>query len=163
MPGYDCISHHILESVWRLCIWQTLNFPFFMFEICSLLSPHQYTPYKLFSVHWLLSFLLQHFQLVHVLIRCTTNSPYSRTLYLYTRLIGHSWRTMFRLVPSPHQWTPLHLAALQGKEGTVQLLIEKGADINIKDRCGVRDCVLVLLIRGYDVHNCVANPQSLSS
>ena len=70
---------------------------------------------------------------------------------------------MFRLVPSPHQWTPLHLAALQGKEGTVQLLIEKGADINIKDRCGVRDCVLVLLIRGYDVHNCVANPQSLVS
>ena len=65
--------------------------------------------------------------------------------------------------------TPLHRAALEGKEGTVQLLIEKGADINTKDPSGVRewvcitDCVLVLLIRGYDVHDCIANPQSLSS
>ena len=38
---------------------------------------------------------------------------------------------------SPRQWTPLHEAAIQGKEGTVQLLIEKGADINIKDSTGV--------------------------
>ena len=58
---------------------------------------------------------------------------------------------------------------MQGKEGTVQLLIEKGADINVKDIDGVRewvcitDCVLVLLIRRYDVHDCVANPQSLMS
>ena len=65
--------------------------------------------------------------------------------------------------------TPLHLAAIAGKEGTVQLLIEKGAEINIKDNDGVRewvcitDCVLVLLIRGYDVHDCVANPQSFVS
>ena len=61
------------------------------------------------------------------------------------------------------------MAVGEGKEGTVQLLIEKGADINIKDNDGVRewvcitDCVLVLLIRGYDVHDCVANPQSLVS
>ena len=65
------------------------------------------------------------------------------------------------MVPSPHQWTPLHLAALRGKEGTVQLLIEKGADMNVKDIDGVCECVLVLLIRGYDVHDCVTNPQSL--
>ena len=68
-----------------------------------------------------------------------------------------------------HQMTPLHLGAREGKEDTVQLLIEKGADINIKSIFGVRervcttDCVLVLLIRRYDVHDCVANPQSLSS
>ena len=67
------------------------------------------------------------------------------------------------------QRTPLHRAALEGKEGTVQLLIEKGADINIKASNGVRDwecitdCVLVLLIRGYDVNDCVANPQNLVS
>ena len=65
--------------------------------------------------------------------------------------------------------TPLHMAAREGKEGTVQILIEKGADINIKDCYGVcewvciTDCVLVLLIRVYDVHDCVANPQSLVS
>ena len=43
------------------------------------------------------------------------------------------------LVPSPHQWTPLHRAALEGEEDTVQLLIEKGADINIKDDLWVRE------------------------
>ena len=43
------------------------------------------------------------------------------------------------LVPSPCQWTPLHYAARKGKEGTVQLLIEKGADINVKDSYGVRE------------------------
>ena len=73
------------------------------------------------------------------------------------------------LVPSPHQGTPLHLAAEAGKEAIVQLLIEIGADINVKDSDGVRewvcitDCVLVLLIGGYDVHNWVTNPQSLVS
>ena len=75
---------------------------------------------------------------------------------------------MFKFV-SHRQWTPLHYAAIQGKEGTAQLLIEKGEDVNIKANNGVRewvcitDCVLVLLIRGYDVHDCVANPQSLVS
>ena len=44
----------------------------------------------------------------------------------------------FRLF-SPCQMTPLHWAAREGKEGTVQLLIEKGAEINIKDRHGVRE------------------------
>ena len=57
------------------------------------------------------------------------------------------------MVPSLRQRTPLHKAAMEGKDGTVQLLMEKGADINVKDRDGVResvcitDCVLVLLIR----------------
>ena len=75
---------------------------------------------------------------------------------------------MFRFF-SPRQKTPLHLAVEEGKEGTVQLLIEKGADINIKDNDGVcewvciTDCVLVLLIREYNVYDCVANPQSLVS
>ena len=43
------------------------------------------------------------------------------------------------MVFSPHQMTPLHSAAREGKEGTVQLLIEKGADMNIKDINGVRE------------------------
>ena len=45
---------------------------------------------------------------------------------------------MFKFV-SPHQQTPLHWAAGEGEEDTVQLLIEKGADINIKDNLGVRE------------------------
>ena len=39
--------------------------------------------------------------------------------------------------------TPLHKAAREGKEGTVQLLIQKGADINVKDSCGVRESVRI--------------------
>ena len=34
---------------------------------------------------------------------------------------------------SPHQHTPLHLAAEQRLVDAVQVLIEKGADINVKD------------------------------
>ena len=42
------------------------------------------------------------------------------------------------LVSSPRQWTPLHwAAAMDGKEVTVQFLVEKGADINVKDNDGV--------------------------
>ena len=40
--------------------------------------------------------------------------------------------------------TPLHLAAEQGCASTAQFLVEKGADINIKDNYGV--CVLHVLI-----------------
>ena len=49
---------------------------------------------------------------------------------------------MFRFF-SPRQRTPLHWAAIEGKEGTVQPLIEKGADINIKDTSGVREWVCI--------------------
>ena len=46
---------------------------------------------------------------------------------------------MFMIVQliSPHQKTPLHLAAEGGHAGTAQLLVEKGADINVKDNDGV--------------------------
>ena len=57
-----------------------------------------------------------------------------QNLYMYTNLTGCS-----NLVPSPNQVTPLHCATIAGKESTVQLLIEKGADINVKDNDGVRE------------------------
>ena len=37
----------------------------------------------------------------------------------------------------------VHWAAEEGREGTVQLLIEKGADMNIKDNDGVREWVCI--------------------
>ena len=51
---------------------------------------------------------------------------------------------MFKFVP-PRQWTPLHWAAISGEEGTAHILIEKGADINVKDNYGVceRVCITV--------------------
>ena len=39
---------------------------------------------------------------------------------------------------SLHQQTPLHIAASNGHDYTVQCLVEKGAEINIKDKDGVR-------------------------
>ena len=38
---------------------------------------------------------------------------------------------------SPHQGTPLHLAAEEGHADAVQCLVDNGADINIKDINGV--------------------------
>ena len=59
------------------------------------------------------------------------------------RLTWHSWWKDLFL--SPRQMTPLHWAAGQGHVDTVQYLIDKGADINIKDVDEVRlDCGLVL-------------------
>ena len=36
------------------------------------------------------------------------------------------------------QHTPLHLAASQGRDYTVECLVKRGADMNIKDKTGVR-------------------------
>ena len=37
---------------------------------------------------------------------------------------------------SPHQYTPLHWAAVSGHIDTVQCLIKEGAEINIRDNRG---------------------------
>ena len=43
-----------------------------------------------------------------------------------------------KLFVFPRQMTPLHSAAIGGDADTAQVLVEKGADINIKDNNGVR-------------------------
>ena len=43
------------------------------------------------------------------------------------------------LVSSPQQATPLHKAAKWGHVGAVDYLIQAGADVNIKDYCGVSE------------------------
>ena len=40
---------------------------------------------------------------------------------------------------SPHQDTPLHMAALSGHTETVQYLVGKGAGINIRNEDGVSE------------------------
>ena len=89
---------------------------------------------------------------------------------MHTRLTGYSWIDHIQiLVGSPHQRTPLHQAAASGHVETAQVLVENGADINVEDTDGVCECVhithcvLALLIRGYDIHDCLANSQSLVS
>ena len=46
---------------------------------------------------------------------------------------------------SPYQWTPLHRAAENGHETVVLLLIQKRADINIRDQNQVREWDWVVL------------------
>ena len=56
------------------------------------------------------------------------------------------------LVHSPHQETPLHFAAREGREDIVRCLVDQGADPNIKNKRGVSereytaDCKLVLFV-----------------
>lgn len=56
---------------------------------------------------------------------------------MYTRLPGH--HAKFCFFNSPHQMTPLHKAAVQGHVDTLQYLLDKGADIDIKDCNGVSE------------------------
>ena len=44
------------------------------------------------------------------------------------------------------QQTPLHLAASNGHDYTVECLIKKGANINIKDKTGVRETILLIAV-----------------
>ena len=44
---------------------------------------------------------------------------------------------------SLYQWTPLHVAAKEGRDHTVEQLVNRGADISIKDKNGVSMTILV--------------------
>ena len=44
--------------------------------------------------------------------------------------------TYLNFVTFSYQQTPLHVAASKGRDYTVECLVEKGADMNIKDKNG---------------------------
>ena len=51
--------------------------------------------------------------------------------------IGYVSCTTLKVTPFFNQWTPLHAAASKGRDNTVECLVKKGANINIKDNAGV--------------------------
>ena len=59
----------------------------------------------------------------------------------------------FYFIYSPHQHIPLYHAACLGHVDIVRYLVDKGADLNIKNNSGISeleytaDCKLVLLVR----------------
>ena len=57
-------------------------------------------------------------------------------MYTFQNVLGIYELTMLKNV-SPHQWTPLHLAATSGHVDIARLLVDKGADISSKDTGGV--------------------------
>ena len=50
------------------------------------------------------------------------------------------------LVTFSYQQTPLHVAASKAHDYTVGCLVKKGADMNIKDKCGVRETILLMIV-----------------
>ena len=50
------------------------------------------------------------------------------------------------LVTFSYQKTPLHIAASKGRDYTVECLVKKGADINIKDKTGVSETILLMIV-----------------
>ena len=50
------------------------------------------------------------------------------------------------LVTFSCQKTPLHISASNGRDYTVECLVEKGADMNIKDKTGVRVTILQMVV-----------------
>ena len=54
--------------------------------------------------------------------------------------------TSLLFVTFSYQRTPLHLAAREGCDYTVTCLVQKGADINIKDKDGVRETIFLMVV-----------------
>ena len=75
--------------------------------------------------------------------KCLIPESCEGVCYLFTWLLKKSFVTHFTcstiFVHSPHQSTPLHWAAHEGHMDIVRYFVDKDADINIKDRKGVRE------------------------
>ena len=68
---------------------------------------------------------------------------YHASLLLSQSLLnGYQWNVF---VTFSYQQTPLHVAASNNRDYTVECLVKKGADMNIKDESGVCESVLLLI------------------
>ena len=65
---------------------------------------------------------------MHIMLVCNT-----------TKSVKLEWLSLqqFLLLSPTYQQTPLHVAASNGRDYTVEYLVTKGADMNIKDKNGV--------------------------
>ena len=68
---------------------------------------------------------------MHIMLVCYT-----------TKSVNLEWLS----VSFSYQQTPLHVAASNGRDYTVECLVKKGADINIKDKTGVRETILLMIV-----------------
>ena len=50
------------------------------------------------------------------------------------------------LVTFSYQHTPLHIAVSNGRDYTVECLVKKKADINVKDKTGVHETILLMIV-----------------
>ena len=52
-----------------------------------------------------------------------------------------------KFVTFSYQRTPLHVAASKGHDYTVEWLVKEGADMNIKDKTGVCETILLMVVK----------------
>ena len=52
----------------------------------------------------------------------------------------------YNLLLSLYQQTPLHVAASKGRDYTVECLVQKEADMDIKDKTGVYETTLLMVV-----------------
>ena len=64
--------------------------------------------------------------------------------------------TSLKFLTSSYQQTPLHVAVSKGRDYTVEYLVKKGADKNIKDKNGVNVKLYLWLQFSY-VYLCLSN------
>ena len=50
------------------------------------------------------------------------------------------------LVTFSYQRTPLHVAASKGRDYTVEFLVKKEAEMNIRDKTGVCETILLMIV-----------------
>ena len=57
--------------------------------------------------------------------------------------LATQWLILSNVLLLSYQRTPLHVAATKGHDYTVECLVEKGANISIKDNAGVSMTILL--------------------
>ena len=70
---------------------------------------------------------------MHIMLVCNT-----------TKSVNLEWLSLqhYLLLSPMYQQTPLHVAASNGRDYTVEYLVRKGADMNIKDKKGVHKMIV---------------------